>query len=288
MHVPHFYGYLKESTWDFVETKTSVKVVLDGVALLLRARREGNFLPELARIFALSLRDDLEIVHFSVFEFQRGLQPKLLFRDGDDAIFDADLTKYLNGMYLLDPLYDLYVNQEKTGTFHFCADTRGELDAEPYYDRYWRFIGLKNEIGALYEIAPDRCIHVSIQFSGTDEQAAARAVEFTTASEKFFIELFTDIFAEAPPADDEDSRRDVHGAVSEALRDFGSETLTGREQEIAQLMLKGHSAKMIAHIAGISPGTASIHRSNIYRKMDVTSVGDLFGVFLAKLTTPKQ
>ncbi len=284
--MPHLSGYLKESTWDFVETKNSVKVVLDGVAILLRARREGNLLPELSKIFSLALRDELEIRYFSVFEFQRGLQPKLLYRDGDDEMFDADLTKYLNGMYLLDPLFDLYVNQGKTGTFHFCADAREEMDAEPYYDRYWRLLGLENEVGALYEIAPDRCIHVSFQFAGRDENVAARAVEFTTATEQFFSEFFRDVFAEDTLSDDETSRRDIHTAVSHALSDFGSHVLTEREQEIAQLMLKGHSAKMIARIAGISPGTASIHRSNIYRKMDVTSVGDLFGIFLAKLTVP--
>jgi len=86
-----------------------------------------------------------------------------------------------------------------------------------------------------------------------------------------------------PDESDDPQRLEIHTELSETLRDFGKDILSERERMLVQLMLKGHSAKALARILEITPGTISIHRSNIYRKMQVTSLGELFGVFLGSL-----
>nr|WP_246739578.1 helix-turn-helix transcriptional regulator [Martelella sp. HB161492] len=58
--------------------------------------------------------------------------------------------------------------------------------------------------------------------------------------------------------------------------------LTGREREIAALILKGHSTGSIALTTGITAGTVKIHRKNLYRKLGISSQGELYHLFLHK------
>lgn len=51
-------------------------------------------------------------------------------------------------------------------------------------------------------------------------------------------------------------------------------TLTKRENEVAELLLEGKSNKQIAFALGISESTVEFHLRNIYRKLDVVSRGE--------------
>ena len=53
------------------------------------------------------------------------------------------------------------------------------------------------------------------------------------------------------------------------------ESLTAREHQIADLLLTGKMAKVIAYQLGISPKTADFHRANILTKMGVDSTVEL-------------
>jgi FixJ family two-component response regulator len=53
------------------------------------------------------------------------------------------------------------------------------------------------------------------------------------------------------------------------------ETLTRREREVFQLVALGRVNKQIAFELGISEVTVKLHRSNVMRKMEAGSIGDL-------------
>jgi DNA-binding CsgD family transcriptional regulator len=65
----------------------------------------------------------------------------------------------------------------------------------------------------------------------------------------------------------------------------GEATLTQREREIASLVASGRSAKSIAEMLVISERTVETHVASIYRKLGVTSRGDLVSL-LARTTAP--
>ncbi len=65
-------------------------------------------------------------------------------------------------------------------------------------------------------------------------------------------------------------------AAPARLSDFG---LTKRETEVALLLLDGKSREEIAKLLCISMGTVNTHCSNIYRKAEVSNVGDLVRQF---------
>ena len=52
--------------------------------------------------------------------------------------------------------------------------------------------------------------------------------------------------------------------------------LTPRERQVLNLVLDGKLSKQIAKELGITAKTVEVHRSNVTRKMEVSSVAQLF------------
>ncbi|MBO9127764.1 MULTISPECIES: response regulator transcription factor [unclassified Rhizobium] len=69
------------------------------------------------------------------------------------------------------------------------------------------------------------------------------------------------------------ARRLELGAANEAIAAAAS--LTPRESEVMEAVAKGLLNKQIAHLLTISEVTVKIHRGNVMRKMNVTSLADL-------------
>lgn len=69
--------------------------------------------------------------------------------------------------------------------------------------------------------------------------------------------------------------------LDQLLREFGSDKLSKREQQVAQLVLKGHSGEAIAQALGVSLPTVKSHRRNLYAKLNISTQQELFSLFLS-------
>lgn len=58
------------------------------------------------------------------------------------------------------------------------------------------------------------------------------------------------------------------------------ESLTAREREVLELMVKGKQNKQIAQELGVSPRTIEIHRARVMEKMEAHSVAELVRMML--------
>ena len=63
---------------------------------------------------------------------------------------------------------------------------------------------------------------------------------------------------------------------TEAINSKDHLDLTPREQEIFTMLLKGTSPKEIAYVLKISYGTVLYHQQNLYRKLNIHSIAELF------------
>jgi len=65
--------------------------------------------------------------------------------------------------------------------------------------------------------------------------------------------------------------------------------LTGRQQQILELLAAGNSAKEAAALLGISPKTAYVHRSQIMQRLGLHSQSDLiYFAIRAGVSLPRQ
>lgn len=88
------------------------------------------------------------------------------------------------------------------------------------------------------------------------------------------------------PFDDETLLAAVRGAFGASERNTRRETqrrqyryrmeaLSGRERDVFEGLVAGHSNKVIAHMHGISPRTVEIYRANVMAKMEASSLSEL-------------
>lgn len=78
-------------------------------------------------------------------------------------------------------------------------------------------------------------------------------------------------------ADSERARNDA--AIYDASRRFTN--LSQREHQILEMLLRGQGSKEIARHLGISSKTVDVHRTNLMRKVGVTSVAQLVNLALS-------
>lgn len=76
--------------------------------------------------------------------------------------------------------------------------------------------------------------------------------------------------------------------IEAALCRFATSRLSDRESEVARLILKGHSSKVIARMLGNSPETVKVFRKRIHTKLGLATSAELFSLFLAALCAAPQ
>ncbi|MEP2428181.1 MAG: helix-turn-helix transcriptional regulator, partial [Tateyamaria sp.] len=71
--------------------------------------------------------------------------------------------------------------------------------------------------------------------------------------------------------------------LADLIRNYAKDVLqfalTAREAQIAGLVLQGHSNGSAAKTLEIATETCKVHRRNLYRKLNISSQRDLFGLF---------
>ncbi|MCL2557963.1 MAG: LuxR C-terminal-related transcriptional regulator, partial [Treponema sp.] len=73
---------------------------------------------------------------------------------------------------------------------------------------------------------------------------------------------------------------------TETLNVRDSLNLTPREEEIFTMLLGGSAPKEIAHTLRISFDTVRFHQKNLYRKLEIQSIQELFAKYLSKSGGP--
>jgi len=192
---------------------------------------------------------------------------------------------YMSGAYLLSPFYQACMSAGDA-RFHVIA----EIAPDDFYDsvfckRYYAPAGIVDEGGYLLPHGAGGALMVSIGRVLIDRPF--------DAEEAGLLRDFLPVLAAAarrhwPP--DERPRRAADTAqpairahLQAAFERFGTSLLTGREREVALLMLRGHSSKSAARQLGIAPDTERVHRRNIYEKLGISSQAELCSLFFEAL-----
>ena len=76
----------------------------------------------------------------------------------------------------------------------------------------------------------------------------------------------------------------LHERLTRCFETFGEASLTDREREITQLLLRGHSVKSVARELDIAPGTVMVHKRNLFAKLGISSQYQLFSRFIEDLS----
>jgi DNA-binding CsgD family transcriptional regulator len=227
-----------------------------------------------------SLKQLLTIEAGLIVLYRKGSTPRILFNDWCTDRGLADIQTYLNGLYRLDPFYQLVVDNEMDGLYRLNQIAPEDFSRTAYYREYYRHTGLSDEANYLVTLDGRRKIAISLCRSLTNPSFTSADIgllqSVSAIVQAAVVRHWRDLCPELLEGDGSVLQR----ALTQAVGSFGRSVLTERECEVAQLILRGYSLKGAAEVLGISPATVKLHRRNIYAKLDVRSQTELFSLFI--------
>jgi len=236
----------------------------------------AEFMPTLMSALRQWLNYDTGIV----FLFNENQPIKALYDDYPAEGRDNAINKYIDGMYLLDPFYS-YFDQENDndgGVWFMSQMAPDAFEETEFYQAYYKDLSIKDELCIFLPLKNKQTIVLSFvrrqpegSFTNDDAQQVTTLVPLLIALLNK-LELCSDFITK-------------RNAIHNAFESFGDEQLTPRERQIARLILQGHSSKSLAKELGISPSTVKVHRKHIYERLAVNTQTELFMCFINHLET---
>ena len=193
------------------------------------------------------------------------------------------LHRYLAGPYLLDPLYELALSDDKPAVCRFRDTVPDRFHSSEYYRQYCERTHLKDEMDFLVDVNDGSALALVV--ARQEKKFAKPELARLQLVEPLVRAAMRRIWERWRTAGDRGAPdRAIHSRLTECYRNFGNDVLTQREREITQLLLRGHSTKSVARELGIAPGTVMVHKRNLFSKLGITSQYELFSRFIDALS----
>ncbi|KJS15120.1 MAG: LuxR family transcriptional regulator [Hoeflea sp. BRH_c9] len=254
---------------------------IEATGAMISELGSANFARELSGILKSIVPFDYTVV----FGYRGAARPMDLFDDFPDRKRKVFVEDYQEGPYLLDPFFLACGNKIEAGLYRIRDLAPDRFFQGEYYRNYYARTGLAEEVGFVIEIPEN--VYVVVSMMRAEKPFSAR--EFRQVSEIWPIvraasqRHWHDLAATIGNLNPASSDSGLLQSVEQAFQNFGAGVLTPRERQVVEFTLKGHSADAVGKILGISPGTVSIHRRNIYSKLRIRSQGELFSGFIETL-----
>lgn len=189
--------------------------------------------------------------------------------------------RYLLHAYRHDPFLVRLEQDREEGVFHVSqAPSLGDKD-KTYLREFYQQTGWRDELCLTLRLTDTRWVVVYLGSLGSEShfgharrQALERHFEILAAlcrqhwgKEPFHLQ--------SVPLNSDGAK-----LLQRAIESFGRALLTDREQQVASLMVQGLDPQEIAEFLHIGAGTVKNHRKRIYAQLGVSSLGELFGLFL--------
>jgi DNA-binding CsgD family transcriptional regulator len=218
--------------------------------------------------------------------FHRDARPEVLHHTLEPAGARHYLDRYLDGPYLLDPLYQLAIQDVKPTLCRFRETQPDRFRASEYYRQYCERTHLLDEMDFLTEVSPRTTLALVVgrrkrRFS----QAELRRLEAMEPTVRAAMQRTWELREVEPHSTA--TERAFHQRLTRCFERFGEDVLTERERQISQLLLRGHSSKSIARELDIAPGTVMVHKRNLFAKLGISSQYELFSLLIDELGSKK-
>lgn len=248
-------------------------------ALLLPSIRTDTFPKMLAGFF----KELVPLDNVVIITYPSKKLPQIEHNDLPAGPQASTIDRFIKGAFLLDPYYLSATKRNKRGFYHLNELAPNGFQQSEYYRTYYKSSGLTDECGYLIQLGDSGKNFVNISLGRIN------------LSEPFSSEHLHS-FAEIAPLVDAlvkyhwhaeefelTAQNDLRGKLEAALECFGKSVLTERESQMVQMILHGYSTKAISPRLNISVETVKLHRKNAYAKLDISTQGELFHLFIDSL-----
>ncbi|RBW44373.1 hypothetical protein DS901_08190 [Loktanella sp. D2R18] len=213
--------------------------------------------------------------------FHRNARPNILFR----WVPDPNLRRFFDGNYtdfgyLLDPFHQRAWGTESLEVHRLRDIAPDRFEASEYVASYFQGTRMVDEMGFVMGIDADASLHLSL-----GRNVGGRRIR---RSELEQFRLMSKVLAPklGVIAHQEQTSPDLHDPTLKdryfAIAQQDGTPISKRESEVAALVVQGHSSRSIGLILSISRQTVKVHRRTLYRKLNISSQSQLFGLLTDK------
>ncbi len=250
------------------------------MASLIKAGDDQQTAAALGKVISAAVEHDATCL----LAFYRDAPPNVLHHTMSAGRARHYLDRYLAGPYLLDPLYQLAVRRKKAAMCRCRDETPDRFRSSEYFRQYYERTHLADEMDFLLDTDVNSTLVLVVgrwetRFARSDVAHLNRMQPIVMAAMQRIWDAWS-----ARHSHDERSLS-MHQRLTQCFEQFGESSLTKRERQITQLLLRGHSSKSIARELGIAPGTVMVHKRNLFSKLGITSQYELFSLFIDRLST---
>ncbi|WP_339348791.1 helix-turn-helix transcriptional regulator [uncultured Alteromonas sp.] len=243
--------------------------------------------PEFCQCLLAYLQNFIEFDSASAIHYRKDHVPELLYADltpSEQNIFHA---RFLHGAYVASPAYQAYMHHAESGVYPWHTLMPEGFKDSQMYETYYRPSCIEDLLYLFVDCGQLGYVQLSVGRSAPNPLFESADIEVFKAVSDILIGLLKkhlemSEFKHIQQAQPLSSL--VLDRVNMLLDNFEPDLLTKREQQIAKLVIMGHSSQSAADILCISPGTERVHRAKLYAKMSLRSNSELFSYFLDKLT----
>ena len=212
--------------------------------------------------------------------YHRTGMPEVSFRWIPDTTLQTTFDRnYCKFGYLLDPFYKLALETDDWTACTLWEIAPDRFEVSGYNSGYFNATGMVDELGLVVRIDEDNAIHFSLGRNFGNRRFRAREVSKFCSLSKVLVPALKSVLIRPTS--------NIHNAGSTLEHQFlglsgqqGKE-ISIRESEVASLIVQGHSSRAIGLKLGISTHTVKVHRRNLYKKLNISSQSELFGLLTA-------
>jgi DNA-binding CsgD family transcriptional regulator len=244
--------------------------------------------PQFPQRLVEALRHVLAFDWWMVMLYREQASPEMLFDNFTGSWRARGLTTYVAGYYLLDPFYVMSRSLDRPEVCRLRdIAPDGFLESE-YHRAHYAAGRIGDEVNYLWPLEAGVTLAVSLERSEHGVPYGDADVESMETMQPLLFALACKHWSLVRQQAAPQASLEIGRLVQEAAANFGRALLTPRERDVVTLILRGYSTKSISQALGISPGTAKVHRENIYGKLGVSSQAELFNLFIASVSVPQD
>jgi DNA-binding CsgD family transcriptional regulator len=264
------------------QPSSETATVAQGIAQLV----DGIGEPTMGKVVLEFLRAQSLFDSALVLMYRLKHRPTVLIDALDHSMRSNDVDSYTAGAYLLDPMRKHALTLRAAEVVRLSDITDEDFRSGEYFQTDYAASHLSDEVNFLIPVAPEQVIAVCLERSQSLTPFADAEVErfrdwlpmFSAVLKRHVVALEHRTETATPRVADRE-----HDRLEARLTKFGTDALTPHEHEVVQHLLNGASAPDIAGRLSLSLQTVRVHRRNIYEKLEVSSLGQLFSLAMHAL-----
>ena len=237
--------------------------------------------PSFAETLGKGIREFVTADDVSLIRYHESGAPTIEYTSPPKRRGSTALDRYVTGPFLLDPFYRAAAIENRFGVFRLSTLAPNGFKESEYFRTWYHECGFSDECGLLIPLN-NGFVNLALGMTDGSSKFSKRQFDQLDTIAPAIEALACKHWHDKPSAAREAGLRE---RLHSALGAFGSSVLTRREQQVVELVLLGHSTRLVAEKLGISAETAKLHRKHAYAKLDISSQAELFYLFVDALAS---